>query len=92
MYREIVHKYYCGACLCFVYGATVERLANEVNIHNRSHHPMDGSIWNSTTITHSKHYTGPENEPLPQYKRPYGTTSKGEWGGLAEPVVTDEDH
>jgi hypothetical protein len=92
MYREIVHKYYCGSCLHFIYGATTERLASEVNHHNRVSHPMDAGVWNATTITHSKHYTGPENEALPQYTKPYGTTTKGDWGGIPAPTVTDEDH
>lgn len=89
---ESIHKYYCGYCRQFVFAATLFGLAYAVNKHNTLMHPMDYAGWTPSGIEASSQYSSIAGA-LPQYVRPYGTTtSKSEWGDAQNaPVITDYD-
>jgi hypothetical protein len=89
---DSVHKYYCSYCERFTFGETLADLVRGVNFHNTTMHPADFDQWTPETITHSHNYTGSAGKALPQYLRPYGTTSKNEWGDAQNPPnITPQD-
>lgn len=73
---------------------SAERLALNLNEHNRNHHPIDCSAWNASGIVLSRYYSGPvdteveetekESKPLPQYTAPYGVARNSRSNELTE--------
>lgn len=64
MVSEHLHKFFCSYACCrfFIFGTTVERLAENLNIHNRGLHaddPESDDPWTAETIVCSKNYYSP---------------------------------
>jgi hypothetical protein len=84
---DSTHKYYCPHCMRYVFGASLEVLASEVNLHAARLHPADCASWSAAGIAQSAHYTGATG-PLPQYLAVHGTTSHHD---SVLPALTVED-
>lgn len=88
---EFIHKYYCEHCRQYIFGDTAAMLAMGVNLHNSAMHPADFSTWTAGGIVLSTRYSGPGFAALPQYTKPFGTTSRSEGGDTKLPQITKAD-
>lgn len=50
-----------------------------------------GFVTRSATPEEKRVAAGTASGPLREYTEPYGTTSRGEWGGAKAPVLTEDD-
>lgn len=98
------YEFYCTNCKRSLFAESAELLASRLNHHNRTLHPTCFDQWTVDLIRSSVHFAPPilgtagdsrdeesKPKPLPQYTKPHGVTSKAQWGGAKEPVITEAD-